>query len=279
LNKLLISRILFLAVSVLAFTACKTSKTLVNKPTVEAPFVKPLATDASPFAEVFKMLSENAFKFQWLNARLEATVEIDKEVHNVNAQIRMRKDSVMWISVTAMGFEVARALVTKDTLKMVDRFHSRYGIKDYGYLNEILNIALDFPMIQAVLTGNYVPYIDVQKLKSAKDEKDHYELSTLSRRKSRKAGIEWEPVKVQLQITKLDNHITRMYIDDKEAKKEVDITYDDFRLVNGASFPYKITFKTERKSPVKIEIQYSKVNADMPQEFPFTIPRSFERIK
>lgn len=264
---------------VLVFAACKTTKPTARIITVPQAESTVLSNKPTLYSDRYKIIADSAFKYQWLNAKFEAAVEIDKERYNVNAQIRMREDSVMWISVTAMGFEVARAIVTKDSLKMIDRFHSRYAIKDYEYLNEILNLALDFQMVQAVLTGNYVPYIDVQKLKAAKEEKDHFELSTLSRRKSRKAGFDWEPVKVELQIQKLDNRITRMFINDKEAKKEVDITYGDFRQINGALFPYKISFKSERKKPISIDIQYSKVSADVPQEFPFNIPRSFEPIK
>ncbi|HAR20844.1 MAG TPA: DUF4292 domain-containing protein, partial [Cytophagales bacterium] len=38
--------------------------------------------------------------------------------------IRIRKDSVIWISVNpALGIEVVRALITKDSIFVIDKIH------------------------------------------------------------------------------------------------------------------------------------------------------------
>ena len=41
------------------------------------------------------------------------------------ANIRLKKDSVMWISV-AVGIEVGRALITQDSIFVIDRISRKY---------------------------------------------------------------------------------------------------------------------------------------------------------
>ena len=68
--------------------------------------------------------------------------------------LRMRRDSVIWISVSPMmGLEGLRALVTKDSILVVDRVDKTYLYESLDYLVSQWNISQDFEEFQRMLLG------------------------------------------------------------------------------------------------------------------------------
>ncbi|MBK7856213.1 MAG: DUF4292 domain-containing protein [Bacteroidetes bacterium] len=99
----------------------------------------------------------------------------------------MRRDSVIWISISpALGIEVARVLITKDSVKVIDRLSNKYKLTDYKYLNDLLRMNVDFDIIQGVLTGNLFSY-KRNRLSSVYLEDKYYILSSLGKRKLKRS--------------------------------------------------------------------------------------------
>ena len=70
---------------------------------------------------IIKEVDENSFEFD----NLEATMGISMKGDNIpglKGQLRMQNDSVIWISLSLkIGIEVARVMITDDTIKFVNR--------------------------------------------------------------------------------------------------------------------------------------------------------------
>ena len=66
----------------------------------------------------------------------------------------MKKDSLIWISVTGVGFEVARGLITKDSIVFMDKFHKEYFAFNYEQLSKKYNFDLNFALLQSIIIGN-----------------------------------------------------------------------------------------------------------------------------
>ena len=65
---------------------------------------------------------------------MSGTVFVNEKAIPLNANIRMQKDSVIWISATALlGIEAVRLLITPDSFKMINRLISEeYFTLDYN---------------------------------------------------------------------------------------------------------------------------------------------------
>jgi len=94
--------------------------------------------------------------FEWMTANLDIQAEGNGQSFNdLSGQIRMRKDSLVWLSVTAtMGVEVLRAKVNNDSIWVVNRMEKNYLAESLDTLAAVLGMPLSLPWIQTLLLDN-----------------------------------------------------------------------------------------------------------------------------
>jgi hypothetical protein len=258
--------------SVLIFSSCKTSKKIV----VSAP----LKLRGANVIQVFDSVSSHQFSFNWLalKASVEYTIQNESESFDIN--LRVRKDSAIWLSVTPLlGIEAVRILVTRDSLSILDRVHKTYSVHDFNYLDSLLKTTINFEIIQAVMVGNYFPYLKNEKLKSVYDEDSTTILSTLNKRKLRRAMEDKDPNKPIVQDFWINSNyrITKSRMQDDKLNRSLEAVYSDFTEVGATSFPNKIVVSITSLRPSMIQVEYSKITIDEPLTFPFSIPEKYER--
>ena len=71
--------------------------------------------------------------------------------------INIQKDSLIWIRVTKFGLEAARALITKDSVFIMDRLNQTLKVADYAPAKALTGIELDFSTLQDLIIGNFNP--------------------------------------------------------------------------------------------------------------------------
>lgn len=94
--------------------------------------------------------------FEWLTANLDIQAEDNGMAYDdLSGQIRMRKDSIVWLSVTAtMGVEVLRAKVSNDSIWMLNRLEKTYLAEPLDTISAQLGIPLSLPWVQTLLLDN-----------------------------------------------------------------------------------------------------------------------------
>ena len=94
--------------------------------------------------------------FEWLTANMDIQAEGNgMNFDDLSGQMRMRKDSLVWLSVTAsMGIEVARAKVSTDSVWMVNRLEKTYLAEPLDSLATQLGMPLSLSLIQTLLLDN-----------------------------------------------------------------------------------------------------------------------------
>ena len=106
---------------------------------------------------LLQQLDMNKFQFEHLTLKAGVQLYQDGKKTPFKANIRIRKDSLIWVSITpALGIEVARVMITRDSIKVMNRIDRNYFIGDYKYINEGFNVELEFRTIQAILIGNAI---------------------------------------------------------------------------------------------------------------------------
>ena len=80
--------------------------------------------------------------FEWLTANMDIQAEGNgMNFDDLSGQLRMRKDSLVWLSVTAtLGVEVLRAKVSTDSVWIVNRIEKTYLAEPMKNLSETLGI-------------------------------------------------------------------------------------------------------------------------------------------
>ena len=72
----------------------------------------------------------------------------------VSANLRIRKDSVIWLSISALlGIEVARIQITPDSLKLMNRINKTYWTGDFEDVENTYGIPANYEQLEGVLVG------------------------------------------------------------------------------------------------------------------------------
>ncbi len=94
--------------------------------------------------------------FEWLTANLSIQAEDNGVLFDdLSGQLRMRQDSLVWLSVTAtMGVEVMRAKVSSDSVWIVNRLEKTYLAEPLDTVSAQLGMPFSLPWIQTLLLDN-----------------------------------------------------------------------------------------------------------------------------
>lgn len=95
--------------------------------------------------------------YQWMTAKIsgEVTLASHPSPLTFNGTLRMRRDSAVWISASAMmGMESLRALITQDSVIMVNRMDQTYLAEPLQLVAEKMHLPATLQETQALLLGN-----------------------------------------------------------------------------------------------------------------------------
>ncbi|OFX79041.1 MAG: hypothetical protein A2X12_05825 [Bacteroidetes bacterium GWE2_29_8] len=255
-------------------TSCKVERKLIKEP------IKP---KEEGLTYVFDNLKNNELKFNTLNIKFTATLTIDKKSNTFNGQIRMLKDSIIWMSITpAFGIEMARVLITPDTIKLINRLESQYFSGSFDFLNGLFKTSIDYDILQAYLTGNDFHYYENNSFKISINNMQ-YLLSTIGRGKLRKATKTKTEQKIMLQNIWLDprtSKITKMSLNEIAENKKVEASYVNYTPIDNQLVPMSILIEVNSQNDkIKLDLKYSKITLNEDINFPFNIPSKYESMK
>ena len=263
--------------------ACKAKKNLPLKPAK-------CKLDYKSAKTLTALLKQNQIDYSNFSGKVKTSVVIDDKATEFTVALRMKKDSVIWASISpALGIEVIRFSATKDTIKFIDRIHKKYFIGDYDTLGRMLNTEIDLEILQSLFLGNSVEfYEDDGRLKAGIDS-CRYLLGTIRKRKLRKVIAKGKELKEPAQsIWMMDSifKITRILFREFDTRREFDARFDNFQKLEfpqgetkNILIPYSLTYFIKSDKVIKVEMEYSKASVNKPMEYPFSIPAGYDRVE
>ena len=232
---------------------------------------------------VFIAMKDHEFKYEWFQGKFNADFKSGDKKQNFSGQFRIRKDSVIWLSIYAvMNIEVFRVRITNDSVFMLNRLKKTYYSRDIGFLNEQLGTDVDFDILQSLLIGSDFDYYESDKF-TMDVNPNFYKLSTVSRRKLKKyisTKDDMEKVLVQnMRVSRTDFKIQRQSVRQvRNPNKKVVAQYLDFKEIGNQEFPYHTIFKLVGEKVINLNIKYKNVIIDKPLTFPFKVSRKYKHL-
>ena len=252
--------------------SCTTQRSIIKKP------IKEEGADY-----LFNKLKQHELKFDWLSARFSADYKNGNQETSFSGQIRINKDSMIWLSLSVMAIEGIRIMISHDSIKYINRMNKTYVIGDWFDLNRFLNTNIDYDILQSFLIGNDISFYEEGKFKATID-RDEYKLIAVARSKMKKyIRNHNDALKVFIQNIWLNPEtfkITRA--DVKETKKQnikLDATYSSFEEIKNQLFPREMTYQINAENRIFIDVSFSRINIDKTLTFPFRIPSSYARVR
>ena len=265
--------LIVLSIFLVGLISCKPTKkiqTAINtkKDTTSAVVPDHAKEDSIRFIKtVYDGIRANYINYKTFSAKVNIDyVDADDKKYNVNANLRMYKDSTIWISVNAIfGIEGLRALITKDSVRILDKQNKLYTGRSIEYLQEVSSLPVDLHSLQDLLIGNAI-FLDSNIVSYSKSGDA---ISLLSIGRIFKNLVTLNETNHLIQRSKLDDV-------DELRNRTGDLTYGEYEDKRGVNFSTvrKISFAEKKKLDIRLEFKQYNFNEDL--TFPFSIPKNYK---
>lgn len=244
---------------VITVAGCASRKKLPVQETVTA--VPPSETVTK--AATISAINSSQLVFETFAVRAKAGLSIDNNKNDVTMHIRIRKDQAIWISVTAIaGLEVARALITPDSIKVINRIESVYMKKPFSYVYSFTSKQVNFKTLQSLFTGNAIEELVTEE-------------AAIALAPVLQLSGSWGKLTYDMAFTD-QKKVLRLNLEDADAAQELKVSYGDFADVNGKIVPQSVNISSRAaKKHIVIDLKYNKTDIDMPADMPFNVPKRF----
>ncbi len=217
--------------------------------------------------ELYQQLLKNRIDYTSFSAKINVEyIDADDKRYDVNAFVRMYKDSVIWVSVNAIfGIEALRAYITKDSVKLLDKQNKTYTARAVNYLQEVTALPLDLTALQDLIIGNPV-FLNKNYVSYKKSDET---VSLL---------MADDVFKNLLTLAVTNNTIQRSKLDDADASRNrtCDLTYSDYENKRGVYFSTKRKISIAEKKKLDIKLEFKKYDFNEALTFPFSIPKDYK---
>ncbi len=252
-KKILIVTFLFALV-----TSCKTTKPISDTKTAEKSSVE----------QVIIGHNNNFKDFNRLNIKASVRYEDAKNTQNVSADIRIKKDEIIWINIKVFGVSVAKTLITPTKVSYYEIINHTYFDGDFALISNWLGTDLDFQKVQNLLLGKALEDINKEKFAVA-IVNNLYQVS-----EKKQADIQ------KTYTFEAGNYLLKEeVINQKSQNRTLDIKYISHIPFENMIFPKEISIKAKQEKQVSIDIEYNKFELNQEAPFPFSIQEGYEKVE
>lgn len=224
---------------------------------------------------IVKEIEENSFNYDVLQAKLDIKFKDNKNSLGLKGQLRMQKDSVIWISLSLkVGVEVGRLMITPDSVKFLNRSNKTYLAENISFFNEKLPIDASIDFFQDLFVGNDSQIGNDNKYRVSTDD-DKYKLETVNNVKKNDTFSFLKDIWVTPNTFRISRYRIEENVDDR---RNISLEYADFERYNDKLLPSKIKFELNSGNNTTVEIEYSNVTVNEDVVFPFNVTKKFDRI-
>lgn len=252
--------------------ACRTSKKAFTETPKTPDTLKVAHTDSLTLADSLrwaKTAFENARSGMPIFQTFHAKIKIDYESKSQSFQgilnLRVQKDSIIWLSATGpLGIEAMRAIIKPDSVIIMDKFEKSVIKRPVSFLQNQLNIPVDFFILQDIIIGN-VFFADTA-FSAFQISKDTIELTMPDK------GFQ-----NIIHLNRTNNRVIDNTLFDKNpfSNRVALFTFLEYVSTNGIDFPMFRKIKITDTLSKDIELTFKQIDFDQPQTFPFNIPNYY----
>ncbi len=253
--------------------SCRSSRKLQSamskNDTTIAIVVNPAENDSVKLvAATLEKIQDNHIDFNTFSAKIKVDYQDSKQRnYDFNAFVRIRKDSVIWISViAALGIEAFKVYITPDSVKIIDKLDKTVQYRSVNYIRELIKLPVDFYTVQDIIVGNPV-FFDTTNVLTYRETENSVSLSTSD-----------EFFKQLLTLRKNDFVMLHSKLDDVnvERNRTADFTYEDYTPVGDRLVSLDRKISVSEKTRLEINLGLKQPEFDKSLSFPFNVPKSYK---
>lgn len=209
--------------------------------------------------------------FKYLNGRGKLHFKQGDTDQSANFALRVQRDSAIWLSGSLLGIEGVRALLTPDSVRVVNRLKKTYFTGDYGYLSQLLSVPVSYQQVQAIVLGDYQP-APKGALPVVKTEGDVQNVT-----------YPQAPLVLEQLVSLASGRLQQLKVSESAAQRSLSVGYTEFQKPIGWEQPFAFTTtilgqQGAGSQSATATLNYQKVEVGAGHlDFPFSIPSGYKR--
>lgn len=228
------------------------------------------AVPALSLPDAPKTIDIEEIDFGYMHGKARMVLRDEKREREVKANIRIRKDSVIWMTFSVVGVQGGKALINKDSITVVSNLDKEYYVFDYKELSTRYNFEINYKVLEAAMLGNPI------RAKQNTDE--------IGREGESDVLLQSEnSVVIKSLINPIIRKIEKVELVESNTNNKLMLEYANFQPLGEKNLPYNGTVSVFYKTPAglinnTITFEYSKIEiGDKELKFPFNIPKRYDR--
>jgi hypothetical protein len=247
--------------AIIFLCSCKSKAVLVD-------IKSPTNTDSIVTSEkIIRNHYNNKIDFSTLYIRASAKYKQEEDSQSVSAEVKIKKDAQILVSIRVLGITMAKALITPLEVKYYEKINGTYFEGDYQSLSQWLGTDLNFTKIQNMLLGKPIDDLTKGKYLYTKTDK-FYKLNATESNDKKSFSFESEHFLLKKQE-----------ISQPEKERNFVANYPSFQEFASAILPSSLTINAFQKNvKTTIIIEYNSILFNEELNFPYSVPNGYDRI-
>ena len=210
--------------------------------------------------------NNSEFKTLYIKSNIKYTDS--KQSQNVTAEIKIKKDEQILISIKYLGFIVAKASITPLSVSYYEKISGDYFEGDFRGLTQFLGTDLDFNKIQNLVLGRAMDDLKTGNYTQSYAEGIFRLDDVLDSNTKKSFYFDANTFLIQKQ------EITQT-----KENRMMQVAYSNNKEINSISFPYNININTFQKAgKTQINMEYNTISLNEELSFPYSVPNGYKRI-
>ena len=268
--------LLILITAALLVSSCRSTRKIqtaiaTKKDSIEVakqPTSDPRLDSIKFIKDAYRQLLANRIEFQTFSAKINTDYEgSDGKKYDVNVFVRMKKDSIIWISVNgALGIEGMRVLIDKDSVRILNKLDKEYQVRSIAYLQEVAALPLDLRTVQELIIGNPV-FLDTNIVS----------YTTVGPVISLLSEGQW--FRHLISMNNNDHLVLHSKLDDVDIlrSRTCFLNYSDYETDKGVKFSTNRTISVTEKTKLDIKLNFKQYAFNETLSYPFSVPKNYKR--
>lgn len=259
--------------------ACRKSATEATAPPTDTVVVVTPPSQATAASDVsarkaLASLQANQAAVKTLTAQGDAQFVGNGIDQSLGVEVRLQRNTALWVSLyTNFGIkiEVARALITPDSVRVLNRFQQQYIAQPSGYVQRLAGYPLGFGQLQALVLGQILqPPTPTDTLRYSQTASGNQQIDYRT-----------QNLLCKLKTDATAQQLLEQTIDDIFADQQLSLQQSDYKPLKNstllAAYHRQLQLQNQQQH-YKLVWKLAQIVPNTALEMPFVVPPSYTRV-
>lgn len=229
--------------------------------------------------EIFKQ------KPDYFYSRISTKFKDTTQNVSFKTSLKIKKDSAVSTFISFAAIPIIQAIVTKDSLKVVNKRSKCYALTDLSIIKNTFGYAFDYANVEEILLGLPIAYDTNQRYFQIHDP-FNYVISSHRKRQIKK-NEKGKPMDkktdndddiiIKYYLSDDITRLKRLEIESPSDSTRLEINYVTSEMINSYNVPKNVEIQVfTPRNTISLILDYEKTEVNEPQSLLLVIPKNYE---